>query len=577
MKKCSLILFFVLICSSFLKAADVTVNLSTGDCSSNLVSTTFSENNLEIVYKGTQKITVELKGAINGSVIVKSDLSDITLSLNNVTITGSELPAMQLKSEVNYTINLPKKTVNKISDSSSNGKKGAVTCSGDIIFEGSGTFNLSVMKKHGLKTDGGVIINSGIVNIVGDEKAEGNMISADTYFIMNGGNLSIEAKGCVKESESKGIKVNGVEGKGFECGYVEINDGIIDIVSFGKAITAGWKADEDGTTETLSDDPVPNVYIKGGKITVKTTGTPREDTYTNGISNNDGVSPEGIEAKNNLYLIGGSASVLTTDDCINAGNLICISGGTWYLGSTDNDALDSNGIVEISGGKTVIYSSSREQAIDCDSDNNFRFTGGMFIGLGNGNNMPKASGTSAYSVAYGGTTFKGGDHVALLDKSGKIVLGFVVPNSVTNANSIVIGSSDLCSGQSYTLAKGKFSKTSDGIITSGSFKSSSTLYTFTMSDFTVSEGYIGMNVGNGMEKPDGFGGMGGRDMMMNPGFGFEMDALLPDKIRIDGDLTVEEARQAVNYLMNKYLITDGMNGGRPNGEMPNGGIPDMRH
>ena len=279
---------------------DVELDLNTGASSSDLVSSSFNKDgNLELTYKGETPISIAISGTLNGTLIVKSENSDYTLVLNNANITGNTLPAIQLKSTTQATLYLADGSVNTIADSSANSKKGAITTSGDVIIDGNGTLNLSVYKKHGLKLDGGLTINNGNVNIVGDENAEGNMISADLFFVMNGGNLDINAKGNVHATESKGIKVNGIEGTGTGLGYVEINDGNINIVSVGKAITAGWKLEEDAETEQTDDDPIPNVYINGGNISILTTGTPYE------YSDEESLSPEGIEAKDNLYINGG--------------------------------------------------------------------------------------------------------------------------------------------------------------------------------------------------------------------------------------------------------------------------------
>ncbi|MCF0237845.1 MAG: carbohydrate-binding domain-containing protein, partial [Sphaerochaetaceae bacterium] len=350
---------------------DVEVNLTTGLSSNDLVSSSINKDgNLELTYKGTSPITISLTGKIDGTLIVKSDNAPYTLIFDNITITGNTLPAIQLKSETEGTIYLPSKSVSYISDSRDNSKKGAITTSGNVVIKGDGTLNLEVFKKHGLKLDGGLTIESGNVNIHGNVNAEGNMISADLWFIMNGGNLTINAEGNVHATESKGIKVNGVEGKGTGLGFVEINDGNINIVSVGKAITAGWKIDEDATTEDTGDDPTPNVYINGGNINILTTGIPYE------YSDDESLSPEGIEAKDYLYVNGGYIYAVTTDDTYNAGKGIIINGGYSYLRSSDNDSFDSNGIIEINGGTVITMSSSWEQAFDCDNDMYFSYTGG---------------------------------------------------------------------------------------------------------------------------------------------------------------------------------------------------------
>lgn len=587
------------------------VDLDAGTSSSDLVSSSFNKDgNLEVTYEGTDPIEIMLTGSLNGTLIVKSDNADYTLVLDNVAILGDTLPAIQLKSTTTATLYAPEGSYNLISDSGSNTKKGAVTSSGSIVFDGEedSLIEIDVYKKHGIKADGGVTVNGGYVFIHGDEQAEGNMISADLFFVMNGGELDIFAEGNVHATESKGIKVNGVEGEGAGLGYVEINDGSLYIYSVGKAITAGWKLSEDATTETTEDDPIPNVYINGGFIQIVTAGTPYE------ISDDESLSPEGIEAKNELIINGGTIYLVTTDDALNAGKAVIINDGFVYAIASENDSIDSNGTIEINGGTVICLSSSMEQAFDCDNDSKFTYTGGTYIGAGNGNNMPKGSGTTGYSIAYGDGTFYAGDQLAILDSDGNVVLGFVVPYDVVSLTSIVFGSPDFEEGKSYTLALGAFEyQSASGLISMGeTFRTREEIATFDMTDHTVSEGYIGMNIGGnfgtmgnqmpqgnfGGQRPDGdFGGRQNRDI--NPTSMFSSllsqasDVELPDGVVLPENMTSDEAIQLMLYLMgNKIdeeelqslvegsmfngefenmMPPDGMPNGMPQGTPPQGG------
>lgn len=519
----SLLLASILTCTAFAQGAseitvqqsmatasyDVTIDLNAGTSTSDLVSaTTNDDGNLEITYKGSEPIAIELTGSLDGTLIVKSDNSDYTLVLNNVSIQADTLPAMQLKSTTTATLLLAESSSNYVSDSANNTKKGAITSSGSVIIDGEGTLAIEVFKKHGLKLDGALIINGGNTYIHGDVAAEGNMVSADLYFEMNGGYLCINAEGNVHATESKGIKVNGVEGTGTGLGYVEINGGIMDITSVGKAITAGWKIDEDAETDTTEDDPIPNVYINGGQISILTTGIPYE------YSDEESLSPEGIEAKDTLYINGGTIHAVTNDDTLNAGNAIIVNGGYVFARSTANDSIDSNGTIAINGGTVITMSSSREQAFDCDNDTRFTYTGGIFVGAGNGNNMPKGTDSTAHSIAYGNKTFYAGDQIAVLDKDGNVIMGFVVPYEVPSLTSIVFGSEDFQEGQSYTIALGAFEKQpEDGLVLAKTgFTAREEVVTMDMTGIAVSEGYIGMNIGGAGNFGGGAMGFGGKGM-----------------------------------------------------------------
>jgi len=475
-------------------AADVSVNLADATADNDKVSVSVTdEGNVQITNKTDGQLTVALSGSIDGTVIVKSSY-DMTLVMNGVKISASTLPAMQLKGDVTYTFYLPEGSSSILSDSSDNTKKGAVTSDGSVVIDGSGSLTLNVYKKHGFKLDGGLTVNGGTVVINGDSKAEGNMVSADLWFVMNDGNLTINANGSVYASESKGIKVNGTEGYDGHSGHVEINGGTVTITSVGKAITAGWKASEDATTTDTSDDPDPSVYINGGTVKIKTTGTPYE------VSDDESLSPEGIEGKDSVVINGGAIDIDSTDDSINAGKLVQFNGGVVYAKASMNDCIDSNGTIEINGGLVVALclTGGAEQAIDCDNDSNFTYTGGTFVGLGGGNNIPSGSATSAYSITCGSTSYKGGDQIALLDSDGKVVAGFIVPSDFNSGSCLIIGSQEIAGSKTYTLAKGTFkgAVTVNGLVQScTSFTTSSTLGTYTTSTYSQSSGYTGMNLG----------------------------------------------------------------------------------
>jgi len=573
------------------------VDLSTGTSTSELVAAAFNKDgNLEVTYEGSEPIEITLSGTLEGTLIVKSDNADYTLILNNVMITGKTLPAIQLKSTTTATIYMPDGTTSVIADSPENTKKGAITSSGSIVFAGSpkAILEIDVYKKHGVKTDGGVTVDSGYIYIHGDENAEGNMVSADLFFIMNGGELDILAEGNVHATESKGIKVNGVEGTGKGLGQVEINDGVLIIESVGKALSAGWKLSEDATTEMTEDDPAPNVYINGGYVIIKTTGTPYE------ISDEESLSPEGIEAKDNLIINDGYVYVESTDDALNAGKSVVINGGYVYALATDNDSIDSNGKIEINGGMVICISSSREQAFDCDNDANFKYTGGIYVGAGNGNNMPKAEGTTGYSIAYGDRTFYAGEQIAVLDSEGSVVMGFVVPFAVDSLSSIVFGTEDFVPGASYTIALGAFEEApEDGLVDESgtAFKTKEQVVTMDMTSNTVSEGYIGMNVGGGMGMGGfgDFGRQGGQrqqgtaegnfnrqdrgmqnNAQANPFAAPQAAATLPEGVVLPENFSAENAMQLIQYLYANYgamqQMQQGFPGGDP-GQMPEGQMP----
>ena len=410
------------------------------------VSVEKKEDTIEIKNSTSRKFNYYLEGSFEGTIAIKSDSANYVITLNDVELKGKSLPAMQLKSETKAFFYSAEDSINRITDSDDNEKKGAITSSGDIIFSGKGEVEVTAYKKHGLKVDGTVRVLSGSLIINCDELSEGNGISVDDAFIQDGGNVEIYAYGSVLGEESKGIKVNGREGDNPK-GYLVINGGTITIDSVGKALTAGFEADEDGETETKEDDPIPNVFINNGVIKITTTG---EIYEYDDIS----LSPEGIEAKNNLTINGGLIEVCATDDALNAGGCIAINSGSLFAYSRAADGIDANGNVVINGGLIVVLGSTMpEMAIDADSDDNFTYNGGYLIALsGAGSQSPSRTESKGYAFSIGGG-FAEGESFALLDSSGSAILAFTVPENYDRANSGIIASSDIISGETYSLLR----------------------------------------------------------------------------------------------------------------------------
>ena len=266
--------------------------------------------------------------------------------------------------------------------------------------------------------------------------AEGNGISADDAFLMNGGKLVINALGSVYGEESKGIKVNGIEGDDPK-GWIEINGGVILIESVGKGITAGFDVDEDSETESVDDDPTPNLTINGGWIRIHTTGEPYE------VSEDESLSPEGLEAKNELMINGGIIEISATDDAINAGSLIAINGGYVFALSRGDDGADSNGVFSVSGGTSVFVGAGGiGLGIDSDADRNFTYEGGKVIAIGGGNNAPENALSFSFDVS--------SSSFALIDENGKAVVALSLPLQSENRNVMVLSDS-LETGKTYSV------------------------------------------------------------------------------------------------------------------------------
>lgn len=394
--------------------------------------------------------------------------------------------------------------------------KGSLYAKGSLYFSGSGTLTVSSAYKHGIYSKDTIYVSDGTINVKNSGR---NCIQSINGFIMTEGTIQLVGTGTNTNNQSRGIVVEGDESSsGYGKGYIDISGGKITSTTIGKGMTAKWDIDEDALTSDTSDDPNPYVKISGGIISVTTTGTPKDEssaasTFTDadGVSTTEttSLSPEGIEGKKDVYISGGTITLHTTDDAVNASSTsgkIVISGGTMYIFSSDNDAIDSNGTLTISGGTIVaITTTAPECAFDCDS-NTFTITGGLLVGMGTSNfSNPTSSVCTQNTVVMTSGYAPAGGTMAVCDSSGTPVFAFTVPSlssvASTGGNSntydvLIFSSPDIKSNTTYTVYKnaGVSGNTYNGLYLAPEAKTSGTSETtFTASSAVTTVG----NVSNG--------------------------------------------------------------------------------
>lgn len=462
---------------------------------------------ISITAKTQALIEYRLSGFMAGTVTLASD-APYELLLDGVEIAAKQGPALNLQSKKKAYVVLADGKSNVLSDTQVRAKeldeKGALSGKGAIIISGNGSLSVTGNYKHAVYAKEYVRIRSGSLNVAVTAR---DGIRCDQGFFFDGGDLAIVGTGSVIDEESKGIKVDGTEsapGKG----SIVINGGRITIKTVGKGITAAWEVAEDATTADTADDPNPDVTINGGIITVTTSAVPYEKKTADGKTVS--CSPEGIEAKSDLVVNRGTLVLNTPDDCLNAGSSITINGGSIYARSTANDAIDSNGTMKITGGLVMaIGAGGPEGAFDCDM-NEFAVTGGTLVGFGGSTSGPTASACSQPVLIAG--KFAAGDSVAIKDASGATVVAFKVPAAMPT---LVVSAPGFKRGGAYTIWTGAaISGGTDfyGLAAGGASASGGTLSTtFTLSDIVTKIGGMifmmgpGGPGGPGMPPPEGFG------------------------------------------------------------------------
>lgn len=407
-----------------------------------------TETNGDVVITATvAAVEYVLSGTTaNGSVKIYSD-KKFKLSLNGVSITNADGPAVNIQSEKRAFIVLNDNTTNSLTDGGSytasgdEDMKATLFGEGQMIFSGAGTLNLKSNYKHAICSDDYVRIISGNIVVTG---AASDGIHTNDAFIADGGTVSITAAG-----------------DGIQCeeGYIVINNGNFTVNVVDKAITASWDTDSSIN---------PFVTINGGTFNIKSS------------------VGEGIESKSVLTINNGDFNIQTADDGLNAGSFIYINGGNIYVYSTSNDGIDSNGPMTITGGRIVsIAAGGPEEGFDCDR-NTFKITGGILIGTGGATSSPTASVSTQPSVILGSGQANQLMHIRSSD--GKEAMTFTIPRAY---NTMLFSSPKLKQGTTYQVyTGGSVAGTTDfhGLYITGVYTAGTAGTSFTTSSMVTNAG-----------------------------------------------------------------------------------------
>ncbi len=308
----------------------------------------------------------------------------------------------------------------------------------------------------GLSSDGDMMLSAGRVEIkvTGDGATYTNTSNqSDTYCatcIKCDGNLSMPAGTYTLTATGKGGKCISVDGSSV---YGTADGGpTVSATTSGSKISSsntggggnrpggwgGWGGQSSGSggnPKAIKSEG--NLTVNGGHLTVSTS--------------QDGG--EGLESKAVLTVKGGLIEGSTYDDVINAGTSLVINGGSIYAYASDNDGIDSNGTISISGG--VIVSSGTktpEEGFDCDQ-NRFAITGGVLVGVGGATSTPTSSACTQRAVVYSGSGSSDVTYTVCHSSTGEAVLSFTLPRTYSQLT-MLFSSPLLEASTSYTIYQG---------------------------------------------------------------------------------------------------------------------------
>ena len=409
----------------------------------NGVEVTVENGHIKANHGETKKVCYTLSGTTDSGSFTVLGNKKYAVRLNGVHITNPDSAALNLLSSKRAFVILAEGTTNTLTDGTGGNQKGALYCKGKLLFNGSGSLNVTgntnngihsadyiVFRQgnniyvkstanHGIKANDGIFINGGILNVeVSAAAAKG--INCESDIIVNGGRTTVLTTGSgdydTQEGEAKGaagikadstltvnggelwLKSTGAGGKGINVDEEAcFNGGSVYAVT-----TGGQYKSNNDTASPKGIRADGNISVSAGRIWVRTSST----------------GGEGIETKKELSIVGGEVASYAYDDAINSKSTMTIGGGYVYACGRNNDGLDANGNCYISGGTVyAICSGSPEVAIDANTEGGYKLyvTGGTIVAIGgleNGSSLTQAcyqasswSANTWYALTVAGSTF----------------------------------------------------------------------------------------------------------------------------------------------------------------------------
>ncbi len=319
----------------------ITINFKeTGvTCNSNVSDVTYTiTNNTHIeINSSRSKVGYIVRGSCsNGSLKIYST-KKFQIMANNLTLTNPTGPAINIQSgkTVYFTLSGTSTlcdgqtyaTAPNAPDGTPEDQKGTLFSEGQLIFNGTGTLNVTSLGGHGICSDDYIRIRSGNITVTA---------------LKDGFNTNDKFQMGRTASASPVVKVK-AEGNGIDCGKgnIIIEAGKLGINANGEAL----KAEYEGTDTQIT----ANTFIYGGYITARTNDDKSSIFKTSGDFAISGGNVHG-EAKGNGSKIINSKGGITID----GGKITGIVDGTLSSDTTtaggfkcDGDLLINNGTIAI--------------------------------------------------------------------------------------------------------------------------------------------------------------------------------------------------------------------------------------
>ena len=410
----------------------------------------------------------------DGTIVVDAGDDDkVQLVLDGVSITAADYAAIYAKNADKVFVTLAEGAGNSLTVSGDyvqtddNNVDAVIFAKCDLTLNGTGSLTVKDNTGHGIVSKDDLVVTGGTYTIYSQNHC---LNGKDSVRIADGTfNLSCDEDGIHAGNDDQQDGYVYIEG-----GDINISVGDDAIHAEGLLIITGGDIDVSKSCEGVEGD---KILVTGGDIDV--------------ISSDDGFNAAGGSSGSgdNHDGFGGGPGMDGVDMDADSDAYILITGGTINI-NADGDGIDSNGCIGITGGSVYVLGSSDNGNGAMDYGICAAITGGEIVAVG-GSGMAQGFGdesTQCSALVNFDEWIDAGETITLTDSDGKEVLSYKADKKF---NSVVISTSDMKQGETYTLTVGDQSST------------------FTLDDITYSEGSGGMqrpggNLDNGgMQRPGG--------------------------------------------------------------------------
>ena len=423
----------------------------------------------------------------DGTIVVDAGDDDkVQLVLDGVSIMAADYAAIYAKNADKVFVTLAEGAGNSLTVSGDyvqtddNNVDAVIFAKCDLTLNGTGSLTVKDNTGHGIVSKDDLVVTGGTYTIYSQDHC---LNGKDSVRIADGTfNLSCDEDGIHAGNDDQQDGYVYIEG-----GDINISVGDDAIHAEGLLIITGGDIDVSKSCEGVEGD---KILVTGGDIDVISSddGFNAAGGSSGSGDNHDGFGDSSGSGDNHDGFGGGPGMGGVDMDADNDAYIL-ITGGTINI-NANGDGIDSNGCIGITGGSVYVLGSSDNGNGAMDYGICAAITGGEIVAVG-GSGMAQGFGdesTQCSALVNFDEWVDAGETITLTDSDGKEVLSYRVDKKF---NSVVISTSDMKQGETYTLTVGDQSST------------------FTLDDITYSEGSGGMqrpggNLDNGgMQRPGG--------------------------------------------------------------------------